>query len=313
MKTAILNSKGLSIRDVDIPEPAENEVLVKMISCGICSGDLHLYQVRDQLDSDRALGHEVTGSVIKVGKNVSAFSEGDIVTSVDGTAGYSEYVIEDQHFFTPVPKAVSPKIALGEPIACCVHAMNRVHIDSQTKVAIVGCGFMGLICLQIAKAKGAQTIVAFDPVESRQSLATSVGADAAHNPMHYELDDIRVGEFDVVIEAAGVASALTFSSELVTHHGQLLLVGYHQSNDGKREVDVELWNYKAIDVINGHIRRMDEKFDAMQVGMEMVSRGDIDLKPYVQTYALENIAQAFEELDDRKSKLIKAVVTNEHS
>ena len=60
----------------------------------------------------------------------------------------------------------------------------------------------------------------------------------------------------MVIEAAGVQSAVDLCTELVTQHGKIILVGYHQSNDGMRNVNMQQWNFKAIDVINGHVRRL---------------------------------------------------------
>ena len=308
MKQAILDHRGISIVESSVPEYSDRQILVKTISCGVCSGDLHLYQARQSLDAPAELGHEITGRIEKLGKNVTGFEVGDIVTSVDGTGGYADYVVEDQSFFTRVPDNVPQEAALGEPIACCVHAMNRVSIGKGTSVALVGCGFMGLICLQIAKARGAGKICAFDPVEQRRQLASELGATQTENSIDYLIEDPDQGEFDLVIEATGVQPALSFCSDLVNHHGQLLIIGYHQSGDGTREVNLQRWNYKAMDVINGHVRHMDQKHRAMEEGMALYQQGLIDMRPLTQYYSLTDIDQAFNDLDIRKEGLIKAVI-----
>lgn len=69
-----------------------------------------------------------------------------------------------------------------------------------------------------------------------------------------------------------------------------------------------MWNYKAIDVINGHIGRMDEKYVAMVEGIELCRTGDIDLKPFLHSYPLEKITDAFSDLTDPDKQVFKAVI-----
>ena len=103
-------------------------------------------------------------------------------------------------------------------------------------------------------------------------------------------------------------SAIDLSTELVKQHGRILLIGYHQSNNGLRTVNMQQWNWKGIDVINAHVRHQDEKVEAMRQGMELLRDGHIITQPLVTVYDFEEIEQAFRDLDSRRSGLFKAVV-----
>ena len=94
----------------------------------------------------------------------------------------------------------------------------------------------------------------------------------------------------------------------VQQHGRIILVGYHQSNSGMRTVNMQQWNFKAIDVVNGHVRRMDEKLEAMRQGMELIREGHLDTRPLVSFYDFVDAGRAFQDLTGGKPGLLKAVL-----
>lgn len=309
MKTAILNKQGFSIESVEPHQLQANQVLVAVSHCGVCSGDLHLYQNRDvEVTLPMSLGHEVIGQVSAVGNSVSQFKPGDLVTAVDGVGGYSQEFVAPQNFLSKISADTPIPLQMGEPIACCVHAVNRVTIRPDMRVAIVGCGFMGLVCQKIIAQIGCREIVAFDLQGYRRDMAITLGAANACDPRDYKIADPELGEFDIVLEAAGVGNALEFCGDLIGHHGQMLIVGYHQSSNGMRNVNVKQWNYKAIDVFNGHVRRMDEKYKAMQQGLALCLSGKLDISPLLSTYSLDDIESAFQDLSDPTKQMFKAVI-----
>ena len=310
MKTAVLTVDGFEIRDLETPTIGTDEVLVKTLACGVCSGDVFVYQNRSELaQTNSLLGHEPSGEVIAVGRNVTAVQPGDFVTALAWPA-YAEYFVATADLLVKLPPGVDPTYALGEAIACCVHAANRFSTQPGDKVAVVGCGFMGLVCLQLAKYQGAGFICAIDPIAERQAMARQFGADATYDPSQTNSAEIIAahGEFDLVIEAAGVQSAVDLCGDLVTQHGRIILVGYHQNNNGLRTVNMQQWNFKAIDVVNGHVRRQDEKLEAMRQGMELMRQGHIDTAPLVTVYDLTNTERAFRDLTSGTSGLFKAVL-----
>lgn len=310
MKAALLTEEGFVIDAVERPAIADDALLIKTLACGVCSGDVFVYQNRAQYAAFyNRLGHEATGRVVAIGSHVKDFYVGDLVTALAMPA-YAEYFVATAADLVKLPPDVNPTYALGEAVACCVHAGGRFGIEPGHKVAVVGCGFMGLICLQLANYQGAGFICAIDPVAERQEMAKRFGADTAYNPFEVSGAEIRRahGEFDVVIEAAGVQSAIDLCTELVTQHGRIILVGYHQSNEGLRTINMQQWNYKAIDVVNGHVRRHDEKLAAMQEGMDLLAQGHLDTEPLVTTYAFAEIESAFCDLTNNTPGLFKAVL-----
>ena len=310
MKAAVLTKIGFEIRDIEPPTPGEDEILIKTIGCGICSGDLHLYQTRSSLaEKELWLGHEGSGIVSAVGDQVDGVSLGDVVTAL-GKPAYAEYFLAKQEFISKLPPTIDPLYALGEAIGCCVHAANRFGTRPGDKVALVGCGFMGLVCQQLARYQGADFMLAIDPLVDRCDMSQRLGADAAIDPFETSADEVlrRFGEFDIVIEAAGSQSAIDLSTRLVKKHGRIILVGYHQSHGGLRTVNMQQWNYKAVDVINGHVRRRNEKADAMRLGMELMDSGHIVTESIVTIYGLDQVEQAFRDLNSGISGLWKAVL-----
>ena len=310
MKAAVLTKTGFEIHEVDRPTIGPDEVLIKMQACGVCSGDLFVYQNRDDFyQTYNRLGHEASGEIIELGSSVKNFAVGDVVTALSLPA-YSEFFVAPTHDIVKLPSNVNPNLALGEAVACCVHAANRFGTRPGDKVAVIGLGFMGQICLQLAKYQGAGEIVAIDPVQERRELAIQFGAAATFDPISTSGEQILEahGDFNVVIEAAGVQSAVDLSTTLVGLHGKIILIGYHQSNNGLRTVNMERWNYKAIDVINGHVRHQDEKLEAMRQGMELMSKRHLITEPLVRFYDFTDTQKAFADLDGRKPGLLKAVL-----
>ncbi len=310
MKTLILTPTGFELREIADPTIGDDEILVKTAVCGICSGDVFVYQNRQTLAEQYSrLGHEASGHIVAVGRNITGFAVGERVTALSYPA-YADYFVAKPDELAKLPDDVDSLYVLGEAIACCVHAANRFGIQPGDRVAVLGCGFMGQICLQLARYHGAGFICAVDPLADRRELAGRFGADATVNPFEQDAAAMlaQFGEFDVVIEAAGAQSVIDLATELVKQHGRMILVGYHQSNNGQRVVNMQQWNFKAIDVVNGHVRRNNEKLAAMKEGVRLMQQGHLNTAPLVTVYPLAEAERAFQELVGVKSGLLKAVL-----
>lgn len=316
MHVAILTPNGFELREIAIPTIGDAEILVKTAVCGICSGDVFVYKNRQTLAQQHSrLGHEASGHIVAVGRSVTGFTVGERVTALSYPA-YADYFVARPDELAKLPDEVDSLHALGEAIACCVHAANRFGIQPGDRVAVLGCGFMGQLCLQLACYHGAGFICAVDPMADRRKLAGQFGANATVNPFEQDTAAMlaQFGEFDVVIEAAGTQSVIDLATELVKQHGRIILVGYHQSNDGRRTVNMQQWNFKAIDVVNGHVRRNDEKLVAMKEGVRLMQQGHLNTAPLVTVYPLAEAERAFQELVNVKPGLLKAVlVPNDNS
>ncbi len=312
MKQAVLTTKGFELREVDDLKPGPGQVLVESQGLGICEGDVFRYrqftESQPPAGEEVWLGHEGSGVVVKVGDGVKDVAEGDAVTALAGP--YAEKFIIWSGGLVKLPEGLGPRRGLGEPVACCVHAAWRFGIRLGDRVAVIGAGFMGQMCLQLTRLLGAAEVCSFDVLPWRLPFAEELGADRTIDPSAKEPKDVldELGEFDVVIEAAGTQSAVDLATALVRQHGRIVLVGYHQTGGGVRNVNMQQWNFKAIDVVNGHVRNNREKRDAMAAGMRLVASGRLRMEPLVTDYAFADVAAAFRDLAARKEGLFKAVL-----
>ncbi len=288
-----------------MPVPGPGEILVRSLALGICEGDLFRYRTRGDLGAGTvALGHEGTGEVVATGDGVTDLVVGQRVTTLAGP--YAEYYTAPAAVATAIPDNIEPALALGEPLACCVHASTRFGIRPGDRVLLIGCGFMGAMCMHLARMQGAAEIVVFEPVGWRRENAVAWGADSALDPG--STDIAAMGLFDVILEATGVQSGIDLIAPLIKQHGRAVMIGYHQAGQGIRQIDVKTWNFKAIDVINGHVRREDEKLQAQRAATALVQAGLLDLEPLVTVYPLAEINAAMGDLDARREGLYKVVL-----
>jgi len=311
MKAAILSKNGFAIKEVETPKCVPGTILVKSEVCGICEGDLFRYKcaLEGKPIEQTLIGHEGCGVVVEVGAGVDGFKPGDRVADLqNGT--YSEFFLTKPDMLSKLPEGLPFEEALGEPVACYVHASGRFGIKPGDRVAILGCGFMGLGCMQMALLEGAGKLVAFDPIAWRREKALKTGANLALDNNDYASPEKlkELGEFDVVIEAAGVQPVIDMATKMVREHGRILLVGYHQSGNGLRTIDMKTWNYKALDVVNGHVRLASEKREAMIRGLNLIACGKLDMKSLTTVYKFNDLAKAFSDLAGRKEGLFKAAL-----
>ncbi|HEX5499405.1 MAG TPA: zinc-binding dehydrogenase [Thermomicrobiales bacterium] len=301
------------IAEEPTPEPGPGEVLVRVVACGVCASELHPW-ANGVAEYPRRFGHEPVGVVAALGPDVEGIREGDRVTGLFKEA-YADYALATASELLPVPDGVADENALGEPLACLVNAQRRTPIALADRVAIVGLGYMGLGMLQLLKLRGPGEIVAIDVRDDARAAARRLGADAVSDPADLPPEsrltafrDWRGDRgFDVVVEASGTPAGLTLAGELVRAHGLLSILGYHQG--GLRQVDVGMWNWKAIDVVNAHVRRRADLMESMRIGLELEAKGSIDLGALVtHRYALDEVDRAYDDLASKPLGFIKAVV-----
>ena len=295
------------------PAPAANQVLVEIERCGVCASELHPW-----LDGPgaqpRRLGHEPVGVVRAIGDWVTNVQIGDRVTGLFKGA-FSDICLAHADEILPVPPTVATEAALGEPLACLVNAQRRTRIELADRVAVVGLGYMGLGFLQLLKLRGPRRIIAIDVREDAREAACRYGADEAYHPAKVP-ESYRLTRFadwnsdrgiDVVVEASGTQSGLTLAGEMVRAHGVLSILGFHQG--GARTVDMEMWNWKAIDVVNAHVRRKADLMESMRIGLELLAAGKLDFASLVtHRFSVDAVDEAFAALRTKPEGYIKAVV-----
>ncbi|MFD1673896.1 zinc-binding dehydrogenase [Alicyclobacillus fodiniaquatilis] len=317
MKASVLAGPSQSkVMDIPTPEIGSEEVLVRVQLCGVCASELPAW-VNGQGGGQRVFGHEAVGVVASVGENVVGFAPGDRVTGLIFQA-FAEYAKADYRNLAKVPAGLADMEALGEPLSCLVSGANRIDVALGDRVAVIGPGFMGLGFMQLMKLKGAGQITAVAIRDASLRHAARFGANVTLHPDEVTDDDKVVNWADIslnrgipiVAECSGTQSGLDLASEMTSAHGIMSIVGFHQGNNGNRNVNMEQWNFKAITVVNAHERRRPLQMEAMKNGLSLIEQGLFNMKDMItHKYALDEVDHAFTAMMDKPEDFIKAVIT----
>lgn len=284
------------------PPPGAGQVVVRVLANGVCASELPVW-ANGGHGQRVSLGHEPVGEIAAVGPGVDL----EVGVRVTGRiqSSFADLVVADVADLVVVPDAVDTEHALGEPLGCVAEALRRTPVRVGDRVAVVGLGFMGLCMLQLVTWSPGAQLVAVDLRDDARRLAADLGADATGHPD--ELGEWGAAGFDVVVEATGAQGGLDVATSLVRPHGVLAILGYHQ---GQRHVDVETWNYKAIDVINAHVRDRTLLRDGIRRGLAMVAAGRVHMAPLLtHRFDLTELDTAFATAQERPDGFVKALVT----
>ncbi|MGE0128431.1 MAG: zinc-binding dehydrogenase [Blastocatellales bacterium] len=316
MRAAVITGpKKTEITEALIPEPAAHEVRVRIEGCGLCASNTPVWEGRNWFNYPRAAGtpgHEAWGRIDAVGGEVKNLRPGDHVTMLSYHA-FAEYDLARANEVVPLPNLLIGKPFPGEPLACAMNIFRRAGIEPGRNVAIIGIGFLGALLTQLASRAGARVIAI-----SRRPYALEVarGAGAAetipmkdHMRIIEEVVELTSGEgCDCVIEAIGEQWPLDLATELTRERGRLVIAGYHQ--DGPRQVNMQLWNWRGLDVINAHERDPRAYVAGMREAIEAVAEGRLNPAPlYTHTFNLDQIDQAMEMMRGRPEGFLKALIT----
>ena len=283
----------------DPGEPGFGQVLVDVVHNGVCASELANWLAGPGDGTPPPFGHEPVARVIACGAGVS-LSVGLWVTGRIG-GSYAQRVLADADDLVALPAGTDPATALGEPIGCVVDGLDRTAVRPGDHIAVIGAGFMGRIAIQLLVHSWSAAVVAIDTREEAQRGALADGADTAFGP-----DRARGGSFDVVVEASGTQPGLDLATALVREHGVLSVLGYHQS---ARTVDMTAWNYKALDVVNAHVRDRARLRESTRRGLELVTAGRLDIARLItHRFPLDGIDDAFKDLRDKPYGFVKAVI-----
>src|SRR4051812_15084366 len=261
MRAVTFQAPG-EVRVDEKPDPelsAPDEAIVRVEATGVCGSDLHLYHGRIQIDPGFTLGHEYVGTVIAAGEGVTSVAEGDRVLGAfltacgecffccrgdfhkcdrgrvfghGATLGSLQGAQADQLLvpgadltLRKVPEGLSDDVALfaGDVMGTGYHAVEALEVEPGSSVAVLGLGPVGLCAVQVARAAGADPVIAVDSVEQRLAMAEQFGA----TPVHLTEQDVRgaVKEategrgVDGTVEAVGHPDALDMACRLTRKAG----------------------------------------------------------------------------------------------
>jgi threonine dehydrogenase-like Zn-dependent dehydrogenase len=315
MRAAVLTGAGkYKIDDVPLPEPGPGQVRLRLEGCGVCASNLTPWEGPEWMQfptEPGALGHEGWGVVDAVGGGVGELSVGDRVGALSGKA-YAEYDVADASSAVKLPDALNDLDLPLEPFGCAMNIFRRSDIREGQTVAVIGVGFLGAILVRLGSNAGAR-VIAISRRQESLDLARNMGA-AETIPLHDHWQIIeRVRELtggifcDRVIEAVGKQWPLDVAAELTREGGRLIIAGYHQ--DGPRQVNMQLWNWRGFDVANAHERDPAVAVRGMREAVAAIESGLIDPKLLItHRYPLDQLGEALNATRDRPGNFVKAVV-----
>jgi L-iditol 2-dehydrogenase len=341
MKALVLSAyKHLVLEDLPVPQPGEDELLIRIKACGICGSDVHGY---DGSTGRRippiVMGHEAAGVVESVGSRVSGFSEGDRVTfdstvycgtcfycqrgmenlcdhrevigvstpSFRRMGAFAEFVAVPARIAYPLPESMPyPHAALIEAVSVAVHGASLTPISPGDTAVVVGSGMIGLLTLQAVREAGAGRVFVVDVDDTRLKLARSLGATETFNSKSTNaiaaIQERTAGRgADVAVECVGVTDAIKLAVESVRKGGAITLVG-----NVAPTIELGLQS-----VVSRQIRLQGSCASCGEYRkcISMMSNGAIRVDPLVSAVApLEDGASWFQRLYRREPGLLKVVL-----
>jgi len=316
-KAAILKApQKVAVEEIEVAEPGQGEVRIKLEGSGVCASNIPVWEGRDWFNypvTPGEPGHEGWGVIDAVGEGVTKFKKGDRVTALTYNA-YATHDIAKEESTVKLPASLEGKPFPGEPLGCAMNIFERSDIQKGQKVAIVGSGFLGLLLIQLAKSAGAEVIAVSRRAFSLEA-AKKAGADhLIEMDDHYKIIE-KVKELtgenfcERVIECTGKEWPLNLSIELTGERGKLIVAGFHQ--DGMRSVNVQMLNWRGIDMISAHERDPQQYIRGIKNAIKAVEDGKMDPFPlFTHKFSLEEMEIAYEHLTQRPDGFIKALIVN---
>jgi threonine dehydrogenase-like Zn-dependent dehydrogenase len=315
-RSAVLASPGaVRVDAVRTPEPSPNEVRVRLEGCGVCGSNLAVWEGRPWFSyplEAGSPGHEAWGVIEAAGAEVDGFRSGDRVAVLSHHA-FAEVDLADSRHVIAIPDKLESTPFPGEALGCAMNVLARSDIRHGQWVAIIGIGFLGALLVRLAANAGAK-VLAISRRDTSLETARRMGATEVIrlDDHHRIIDDVRAltsGAFcERVIEATGYQWPLDLAAELCAERAKLVIAGYHQ--DGPRQVNMQLWNWRGLDVINAHERDPLAYVAGMRSAIEAVASGALDPSPlYTHRFRLDELPDALNLLRNRDEPFVKALVT----
>jgi NADPH:quinone reductase len=291
-----------------------NQALIQVEGCGVCASNLPRWEGKPWFTyptNPGELGHEGVGRVVALGDEVDGWKVGDRVAFLSNHA-YAEYDLAAANEMVRIPERLTEICVPGEPLACAWNIFQRAGVRSTDMVAIVGGGFLGCLLIQLAVNSGAHVIaVTRRPLPSKffQEIGPFESVSSEDTLANVrKVEELTEGMLcDVVIEATGKQAPLDLAARLTRTRGRLIIAGYHQ--DGPRQIDMQLWNWRGLDVINAHERDSQIYIEGMRRAYQAVDTGILKPLPLLtHQLPLGDLDEAFELARQRPPGFMKAVV-----
>lgn len=341
MKSLVLEKYNeFVIRDTEIPELKPGWVMIKVKACGICGSDVHgMDGSTGRRQPPVIMGHEASGVISEITPEIKNWKVGDRVT-FDSTiscgecfyckrgdinlcdnrrvlgvscdeyrqnGAFAELVAVPAHILYAIPDNISfEQAAMIEAVSIAVHAAAISPVQPNDTAVVIGCGMIGLLCIQALKAAGCGKVIAIDQVEEKLKLAANLGADLTYNSSDPELITKIVNETsqrgaDLVLEAVGIEPTVNLAVDCVRKGGTVTLIG-----NLSPEVKFPLQK-----VVTRQIKMQGSCASAGEypLCLELIASGKIKVDDLISQVApLEDGNEWFQRLYNKEAGLMKVIL-----
>lgn len=341
MKALVLEKYNeFVIQKTDIPELKPGWVLIQVKACGICGSDVHgMDGSTGRRQPPVIMGHEASGIIHQIASDVIGWNVGDRVT-FDSTiscgecfyckrgdinlcdnrrvlgvscneyrqnGAFAEYVAVPAHILYAIPENISfEQAAMIEAVSVAVHAVAISSVQANDTAVVIGCGMIGLLCIQALKAAGCQEVIAIDLIDEKLEMATELGADLtikSNNPDLFKLilDETENRGADLILEVVGIEPTVNLAIDCARKGGTVTLVG-------NLSPEVKFPLQKVV------TRQLKVQGSCASAGeyplcLELIASGKIKVDPLISKVAvLEDGNDWFHRLYNKEAGLMKVIL-----
>lgn len=319
MKALVIEKENtICLKEVPKPVPADDEVLIKVKAGGFCGSDVHIFKGGHVQKYPVIPGHEFSGIIEEVGKNVRHFKAGDRVAadpnifcencdackanhqihckdlSVLGSlrdGAFAEYVTVPERCVFDIGDLDFIQASMAEPLGCVINSHNKFEIPIGSTVLIMGAGTIGLMQMKISKQRGAARVVMIDIKDEQLKKAEELGADIvlkSDENVVAKLKEIAPDGFEIVIDATGVPKCVEMGIGLVKYAGKMIVFGACPAGSSCSINPFDIF-MKDIQIIGSYAL---EK--TLGQSIAMLKNGAIDLKPMVgKVFTIDEAEEMF--------------------
>lgn len=326
----------IEFREIPIPEIKDDEVLIKITHIGICGSDIHVFHGEHPFTSYPVTqGHEVSGEIVSVGKDVAAFKPGQKVTvqpqvtcgkchpcrhgkynlceelkvmGFQTTGMASQFFVTDAARVIALPEKVSlVEGAMIEPLAVAVHAIRRAGDISGMKIVVLGAGPIGNLVAQTAKGLGAAEVMITDISDFRLKKAAECGIDHCVNTKAENLGEAIAKTYgpdkaDVIYDCAGNNVTMGQAIQYARKGSMIILVAVFAS---MASIDLAVANDHELDINSSMMYRREDYVTAI----ELVQSGKVKLQPLVsKSFPFKQFSDAYQYIEENRESTMKVIV-----
>lgn len=343
MKAAVLEALNtITVKEIPEPKCGDNDAILKVEACAVCGSDIRIFHYgNDRVRFPAIMGHEIAGTVIEAGKNVTQVKQGQRValgadvpcgecywcTNGMGTncainyaigyqfaGGFQEYMLLNETALkygpvTPIPDNVSfDEAAIAEPLACAINGLELAEFSIGKSICIIGLGPIGCMMLELSKIYGASKVFAAQRSKGRLEMAKQFRKDARFIATEEEdlvetvLRETDGEGVDLAITTAGTVRAHEDAVRMVRHRGYVNLFG-GLKNQPNLCIDSNQIHYKECFVMGSHGSLPRHH----RTAVDCISNGYVRPDMYIsKTFPLERISDALAYHESRKG--LKVIV-----